>query len=69
VHRVYEGLVGVVAGVLTNRPRDQVATETSIEGPLDNPKTSTWELIVSLVRNAFFEAILPGLRRETTISR
>jgi hypothetical protein len=31
---------------------------------LDNPKASTWEALVGLLRNAFFKAILPGFERE-----
>jgi hypothetical protein len=41
-----------------------VATEVEISGPLDDPEMSTWEIIVGLVRNAFFQAILPGFERE-----
>ena len=31
-----------------------------LEGPLENPKADTWEVLVNLVRNAFFQAIVPG---------
>jgi len=47
--------------VLTNRPKEQVATITDLSGPIENPNTSTWDVIVGLVRNAFIKAILPGL--------
>jgi hypothetical protein len=61
-HKVYEGIVAGVGKVLTNPPRDQIATETSLSGPLDNPKTSVLDVIGGLVRNAFFKAVLPGLK-------
>ena len=61
--KIYEGVVGGVTTILRNQPRDQVATETTLSGPLDNPQTSTLEVLGKLVQNAFFKAILPGLER------
>ena len=61
-HQMYVGLVGGVADLLKNQ-RGTVATETSIEGPAANPKTSTWEAIIKLIQNAFFKSILPGFDR------
>src|SRR5262249_24998328 len=57
--RISRGIVGGVARALKNPPRDQIATETSLSGPLDNPKTSTLQVLGKLVQNAFFKAILP----------
>lgn len=65
-HRVYEMLVGGIAKLLENRERDQVATKADISGPLKSPKTSTWQVVVELVRNAFFKAILPTFEKEVT---
>ena len=65
-HQVYEMLVGGVAKILENKPRDQVATKADISGPLKSPETSTWQIIVQLVRNAFFKAILPTFEKEAT---
>ena len=59
-HHIYEGMVGGIAGLLENR-NDVTATRASVEGRTDAPDVSTWEIIVNLVRNAFFKAILPGL--------
>ena len=64
-HRMYEKVVGVASRVLENRPREEVATRANISGPLENPKVSTLQVIVKLVQNAFFKAILPGFDRET----
>jgi hypothetical protein len=63
-HKLYEGLVGGIAKLLENRPREEVATKVEISGSLDNPKTSTWETVVNLIQNAFFRAILPGFERQ-----
>jgi Domain of Unknown Function (DUF748) len=73
VRKVYERLVGGVAKVLENRPHEQVATRAEISGRLDNPQVSVVDVILRLVQNAFFKAILPGLeqenRRVSTIRR
>jgi hypothetical protein len=65
--KMYEGLVGGISSLLTNRPRDEVATQTSISGDIESPQTSTWETILRLVQNAFFKAILPGFEREVSL--
>jgi hypothetical protein len=56
--------VGGVSKLLENQPRDEVATKAEVVGRLDDPKTSTWQAIGNLVRNAFFRAILPGFDEE-----
>ncbi len=63
-HQLYEGLIGGVAKLLENRPREEVATKTDLSGPLKDPRIDTWETVINLVRNAFFKAILPGFEKE-----
>jgi hypothetical protein len=62
--KLYEKIVGGVSHLLENRPRDQVATVADLSGTISDPNTSTWEIIVRLVSNAFVKAILPGFERE-----
>jgi hypothetical protein len=62
--KLYEKLVGGVSKLLENRPRDEVATKTEVAGRLDDPKMSTWQALLNLIRNAFFRAILPGFDEE-----
>ena len=62
--KLYEKVVGGVAHVLENHPREQVATVADISGPLSAPNTSRWEIFVRLVSNAFVKAILPGFEKE-----
>jgi hypothetical protein len=64
--KLYEGLVGGIAGLLQNRPREEVATETSISGDIEKPQTSTLETVIRLIQNAFFKAILPGFEKEVS---
>ncbi len=63
-HKLYVGLVGGVSKLLENKPREQVATKADISGPLQSPHTSTWQVIVNLLQNAFVKAILPGFEKE-----
>jgi hypothetical protein len=65
-HKLYAGAVGAVTELLKNRPRQQVATETDISGPLEDPRANIAQIIVNLVRNAFFKAILPGFEQEVS---
>ena len=67
--KLKEKAVDVIGKVLRNRPRDEVATVVPISGPLESPKTSTWETLIGLVRNAFIKAILPGFERARGLRR
>jgi hypothetical protein len=61
--QLYEGILGGLSWLLENPPRDQVATATRISGRLSDPETSTFDIAVGLIQNAYFRAILPGLER------
>jgi hypothetical protein len=62
--KIYEALIGGVAVILKNAPREEVATKATLSGRVDKPQTSTWEIVRHLLQNAFFKAILPGFERE-----
>jgi hypothetical protein len=62
--KAYEGVVGGLTEVLENR-QDDVAAKVDVSGPLNNPNVSTLETILSLIRNAIFNAIRPGLENYT----
>lgn len=65
--KIYERVVEGVAKVLKNTPRKEVATVASLSGPVENVKANTVEVVVKLLQNAFFKAILPGFDREAHI--
>ena len=65
-HKLYVGLVGGVSKLLENRPRQEVATKADISGPIGSPKTSTWQIIINLMQNAFIKSILPGFEKEVS---
>jgi hypothetical protein len=46
-----------------------VATRADLSGEVEDPETSTWQIIVRLVQNAFFRSILPGFEREASPDR
>jgi hypothetical protein len=62
--KMYEGLIGGIAALLENIPRHEVATKADISGRIENPQANTWEVVVRLIQNAFFKAILPGFEKE-----
>jgi hypothetical protein len=59
--QVKERLIGGIAWILENRPRQEVATRIKLSGSLDSPQFSTWQAAAGFLRNAFMKAILPGL--------
>lgn len=63
--QIYEGVVGAIAGLLKNAPREEIATRVDLSGNLEDPEISTMEVVMLLIQNAFFKAILPGLERDT----
>ena len=64
LRKMYEGVVGGVAKLLENRNREQLATKADISGRIDNPDVSAVDMVIRLVQNAFFKAILPGFDAE-----
>lgn len=59
-HQLYEAIIGGVATLLENS-RDDVATKAEVAGRIDNPNVRTWQAILNFLRNAFVQAIRPGL--------
>ena len=62
--KLYEKVVEGVTKVLKNAPRQEVATVATISGPIEDADANTLEVIVKLIQNAFFKAIMPGFERE-----
>ena len=65
-HQMHEMMVGGIAKLLKNRPHHEVATKINISGPVNSPKTSTVQIILELIKNAFLKAILPRFESELT---
>ncbi|SNB45255.1 DUF748 domain-containing protein [Geobacter sp. DSM 9736] len=58
--QLYEMMVAGVATLLENRSRNEVATKADISGHLNDPKTSVWQIVGQLFKNAFIRALMPG---------
>jgi hypothetical protein len=61
VRIAWEAVVGGLAWVFKNHPKDQVATKVEFAGNIDNPDVSLWGLIGQVLRNAFIQALYPSL--------
>ena len=62
--KVYENAVDLAQKILTNRKRDQVATNVEIEGAVGNTSSNFLQVLGGLLENAFVRAILPGFDRQ-----
>ena len=62
--KVYEAVIGGVADLLKSKDGEQIAAESDVTGPVPYPRADTWQIVGTLIQNAFFKAILPGLERE-----
>ena len=58
--KLFEAVANGVLDLFTSPSTGQVATETDVSGPVEHPRSSTWQILETLVQNAFFKAILPG---------
>jgi hypothetical protein len=61
--QLYEVIVGGGATVLQNF-RPHVATKAELSGPVEKPEANTWQIVVGLLRNAFWRALVPGVDRQ-----
>ena len=59
-HKLWEKIAGGLAHLLENQPRDEVVTIADLAGDVSDPNASNLQVVVNLIENAFFKAILPG---------
>lgn len=57
----WEAIVGGVAELFENQPKDQLGTKIPISGRFKNPDVGVWSSIGNLLVNAFIRALTPGL--------
>lgn len=65
--RIWEGLVDFAANVLENDEKEQVAARIPFTGTIDNPQTSVFATIVSVLRNAFVSAFARSLEGSVSV--
>lgn len=57
----WEALVGAGAEVLENQPKDRLAARIRLEGALSNPNADVFQIIESVLTNAFVRALVPRI--------
>ena len=62
--KVKEGAIEDLSAFLENVPRQEVATKAKVSGRTSQPQTEIVQIVIGLIQNAFFKAILPGFERE-----
>ena len=67
--KVREGAIEDLSTLLENVPRDEVATKVDVSGRTSRPQTEIIQIVIGLIKNAFFKAILPGFEREFAARR
>jgi len=67
LHRAWEGFLDFAANALTNKQADQAAARIPFKGTIDNPQTSLFATISSVLRNAFVSAFARSLEGSITL--
>jgi hypothetical protein len=65
---LWETLIGSVAEVFQNQPKDQLATKIPITGSFDSPEPGLWDAISYVLRNAFVNALKPSIDNTVNIN-
>jgi hypothetical protein len=60
----WQGLVGGLARIFRNHPKDRIASQIEIRGSLGDQNISGWQAFVSVLRNAFVDAYEAQFGRE-----
>lgn len=66
--KLWEALVGGAGQIFKNQPEDQVATKIPFEGDLNAPNTDVWTTVVTVLQNAFVQALQPSIDNEINIA-
>jgi hypothetical protein len=66
--KIWANIVAATGWVLKNHEKDQVASRVPIHGSFEKVNVDIWASIGSLLKNAFIEALYPGLDSSVSIS-
>lgn len=64
---VWKVVVGAVKDIFTNPKKEQVATRVPFKGSFGNTEVGIWTTIWELIKNAFIQALMPGLDKTISI--
>jgi hypothetical protein len=65
---LWKNIMDIVADLLKNKEKDQLATKIKAEGTFDDPDVSVWDAVVNLLYNGFIQALIPGYDNSITWS-
>jgi len=65
----WQAIVGGVATVLKNQPKDQLATKVPISGSYSNSTVGVMTATGTLLQNAFIHALVPKLDKPVTVDQ
>jgi hypothetical protein len=57
----WEAFVGSVAEIFQNQPKDQLGSKVPVEGRFTSPDVRVFQAILSVLKNAFIEALKPSI--------
>jgi hypothetical protein len=61
LQRIYESAATVIRDILEAPGEEQVGLRVPIEGRFDDPDIGVWTAVITLLRNAFIEALVPSI--------
>jgi len=56
-----EAVVGLFGKVVENPKKKTIATKVAIKGNINDPKTSTWQTFLGILKNGFIKALNQGI--------
>jgi hypothetical protein len=65
----WQAIVGGVATVFKNQPKDQLATKVPISGSYTNSSVGVWTATATLLQNAFIHALTPKLDEHVMVEQ
>ena len=63
----WDAVVGGVATVFKNQPKDQLAMKVPISGSYSNSTVGVWTATATLLQNAFIHALVPKIDEHVTV--
>jgi hypothetical protein len=69
LQRIYESAASVIKDLLEAPGEDQIALRVPLEGEFEDPDAHVWTAIITLLRNAFIEALVPSIDHSVSIGQ
>lgn len=65
----WEALIGTVAEVFQNQPKDQLASKVELSGRFNDPHVAFIPAIISVLKNAFIKALQPSVENTIDLNK